>query len=614
GAWRYRGLPGLGFAFPPTAITTSSHPVSDILFADLDVDGKKECVVSCRDLDCLSVFTQLDDGTYAFVLSMDAPASRFLATGDLDGDGKPDLIGSGRILWTALSSHAPQTTPPLNLTGQRPRLGGIVINEFLANNTAFNIDSDGDRFVEWVEIYNASPTSRPLNGWKLRCVAPSSNGQKVTNDFTFPPVAFSPSGKYTLVYFSETKRTLYHTGFKFPAEGGTLLLLDASGHEVDKVEYPAQRENVSYCRYRDALHSFVFSAFPSPGKPNIASGVVTPTLNFAGVDPLSLVPGNPIRFFAEANADFGISSITMNYQRLDDPNSIIQQIPFYDDGQHGDGGISDSVFTGDLVGSLPPGAEIQFFFEMTDLDENVTQVPEEPEFGLPGLPGNVFQLAMTAERPALELSEVVPSNYSGLQDELGGYPDWVEVRNTSSTAIRMDRIFLSHQLGDNTRFFWPTGSVLQPGEHSVVFFDNRPAQGSWHAPLRLNREGDTVFLSGQTTNNSPFLIDWVQFGRIESDVALGRLGAGGDWKLLNPTPGFCNAPGGGVVFVNNNEVQTGVTFAFPTTRNTNYIVEFSSSLSPGVSWSTIETCTGDGLEKLVTRPVASAGFFRVRKQ
>jgi hypothetical protein len=615
GAWVYHGLPGLGFAYPPSAITTSTQPVSDILLADLDLDGKKECVVSCRDLDCLSVFTQKEDGTYAFVLSMDAPASRFLATGDLDGDGKPDLVGSGRILWTALSSHAPQSTPPLNLLGQRNRLTGLIINEFLADNTAFTVDSDGDRLVEWVELFNAGATSFSLNGWKLRCVAADKNGVVSTNDFTFPPVAFSPAGKYTMVYFSETKRTLYHTGFKFPADGGTLVLMNAAGHEVDRVEYPAQRENVAYGRYRDALHSFVFTAFPSPGKANIASGVVTPTLKFNGVDPLSLQPGQPIRFFAQANADFGIASVTMSYQRLDEPNSPVQKIALYDDGQHGDGGISDSIFTGDLVGSLPAGAEIQFYFEVTDLDDVVTQTPEDPEFGLPGVPGNVYQLAMADKRPALEISEVVPLNETGLHDALGNYPDWVEVRNTSSVAVHMDRIFLAHQLGENTRFYWTNGSTLQPGEHSVILFDNNPSLGPWHAPLRLSRTGDSVFLAGQTTNNSPFLIDWLQFGEMPSDTALARVGAGGDWRLLTPTPGICNVPQAGLVYLKSDEASTVVAFAFPTVRDASYVVEYTSSLNGSATfWSAVETCIGDGLEKLVTEPLGATGFFRVRKQ
>jgi hypothetical protein len=31
------------------------------------------------------------------------------------------------------------------------------------------------------------------------------------------------------------------------------VLLDPAGEEVDHVEYPAQQENISYARYRDAF-------------------------------------------------------------------------------------------------------------------------------------------------------------------------------------------------------------------------------------------------------------------------------------------------------------------------------------------------------------------------
>lgn len=612
GAWLYRGTGSLIFSYPPEEIASLSHPVSGFLFADLDSNGSKDLVIACRDLDCISVFTPGEDGSYAFAASMDAPASRFLATGDLDGDGKPDLIGSGRILWTALSSHSPQTTPPLNLVGQRAQKKSVVINEILASNDAIPVDADGGRTVEWVELFNGGDNSDSLNGWKLRSIGPNKSGTWSTNDFAFPPTAFSTPGKHLVVYYSETRRTVYHTGFKMP-ESGTLLLLNAAGQEVDRLDYSEQRENVSYGRYRDGIHSFVFSAFPSVGKPNNASGLIEPTVKFAGVDPESLVPGRPTRFYAQADAQVGISSMVMYYQRLDAPNSGIQQISLFDDGQHGDGAASDGLFAGEILSSLPWGGEIQFFLEVTDLDDQVVTTPDEPEFGIPGLPGNVYQLAISSNRPPLEISEVVPLNVSGLMDEHGGHPDWVEVRNTSGLPLRMDGIALAQQIDEEARFYWPAGTWLQPREHVVVFCDNRPEQGLWHAPIRLSRAGDTVMLLGQSANKSPFLIDWVQFGLLEPDTAFARMGVGGSWCKLSPTPASCNVPEAGTLLLQTNSGSVFFLLGFATQTNALYTIERSAAVEPSSQWTTMPPVAGDGFEKTHVEPVAPSRFFRVKK-
>lgn len=611
GAWLYKGTGGLVFSSLREELANLTHSVSGFLFADLDSDGKKDFVVSCRDLECLSVFTPRDDGTYVFAVSMDAPASRFLATGDLDGDGKPDLIGSGRMLWTALSSHSPQTTPPLSLSGQRARKKSLVVNEILAINTEMPVDSDGERTVEWVELFNGGETSDSLNGWKLRSIGPDKSGLSATNDFLFPPTAFSTPGKHLVIYYSESRRTVYHTGFKLP-EAGTLVLLNSSGQEMDRVVYTNQRENISYGRYRDGIHSFVFSAFPSLGKPNNASGLIEPSLKFTGVDPESLLPGRTMRFFAEAGAQVGVASLVMYYQRLDEPNSQIQQISLYDDGSHGDGLASDGVFAGDIITSLPWGAEIQFFFEVNDLDDQVVTSPDEPEFGTPGMPGNAFQLALSSNKPALEISEMVPLNVSGLADEKGGRPDWVEIRNTSKLPLPLDGISLGQQVDESVRFQWPAGSVLQPGEHAVVFCDSKPEQGPLHAPFGLNRFGDRIMLLGQTTNRSPFLIDWVHSGYLEADTALARVGVGGEWCKLRPTPRSCNFPEAGTVFLQTNSGSAVFTLGFGTRTNVSYTIQRCDSVQIPFQWSTLETCEGDGFEKTHSEPLGTNRFFRVK--
>ena len=613
GAILYRGTGGIPFEYPPTQIAATTFSVSDVLFTNLDQSGEKDLIMSCRDLDCISIFAPQPDGSFAYAASIDAPASRFLAAGDLDGDGLPDLVGTGKILWTALSGSAPQATPPLALVGSRIGKKAIMINEILAVNKKLPVDSDDDRIVDWVEIFNGTDNSFPLHEWRLQLRAPDASGSVQTNEFTFPATAFLIPGAHLLVYFSPTRRTVYHTGFSLPAEGGTLGLISGDGQEIDRVQYPTQQADVSYARFRDGLNSFVFNPFPSPGKANIPNGLVEPDFQFRGIEPSTLRPGAALRFVAEARHDVGIAQVSLIYQRLDQPNLEVQQAQLYDDGLHGDGLANDGIFAAEIEGSFPAGSELQFYFEITDLNDQVIQVPDDPEFGVPGSPGSSFQIAVGAPSSGLEISEAVSWNMASVFDEYGGTPDWVEVRNTSSLPIPLDGISLSHDLGDGDRFYWPAGTLLNPGCYMLVYCDNNPSEGPEHAPFHFSRTLDTLVLSGLTTNKSRTLLDWTRFEHLEPDVGWARLGEAGAWRKMPATPRRCNVPGPVWTFLQTNGAAVVFSFAFPTSTNEVYVIEKATSLENNL-WIPWNSVTGTGIENVISTPAGQGGaFFRLKR-
>jgi hypothetical protein len=609
GAWRYTGIgpPGIRFLATPTRLAGTAESVSSMLLKDLDGDGIEDLVLSCRQLDCISVFTRLPNGNFAFAQTLDAPASRFLATGDLDGDGKPDLVGSGRILWTALSGATNNFTAPLTLAGQRRGIAGVVINEVLAENDSLPIDLDGDRVSEWVELYNGGTSGLQMNGWRLQYTPVGGT----VHEYTFPNTFFFSPGQQRLLICAETNRTPYHTGFKLANQGGTLSLINASGVEVDRVSYPPQQEAVSYARFKDGLRSFVFNPYPTPGRPNVASGLVEPILKFTGVDLQSFEQGVAPRIFAQAQAEAGISSVTLYYQLLGDSSSR-QLIQLYDDGLHGDGASDDGIFAGDLIGAFPPGSEVEFYFEAIDLNDQIIQVPDEVEFTTVAQAGTAYQLAWPdGENNSIELSEIVPLNGASLMDETGGNPDWVEVRNISATPLPLKGFALSHQIGDSARYYFPTGAVLMPGEYFVVYCDENDYIGPLHAPFRLNASADVMILTGTTPNNSRTLIDRYEFQNAVLDEAFARIGAGGPWRRTTPTPRACNVPTW-MAFTQGSDSSSTFTFAFATAPNHTYTVEHKNSLDPTIPWYPIQTFIGDGIEKTITQSISPSGFFRVR--
>jgi FG-GAP-like repeat len=618
-AYLYQGVPQSMNFMDPTNLAGTAYPVSEILSGDFDSDGTNDLVVSCSVLDCLTVFTLTTNGNYAPALPVDVPASQFLAAGDLDGDGKLDLVGSGKVLWTALSSRRPFRTSPLIRAAIRPGGTNLVINEFLAINTAFPVKSDGDRLVDWIEIYNGNARaislfSPPGGYWRLRSVAAGDGGESVTNDYTFPPTAFLAGGAHLLVYCSETNRTLYHTGWRLSGDGGTLSLINPDGVTVDSVVYLPQEGNVSYSRFHDGLDTFVFSPFPSPGEANPTFAQTSPGLRFEGVDLDTLRPEVPIRFLASVREDVAVARLRMRYQRLDISVLEEQSILLYDDGLHGDGQVSDNSFAADLPVGFPAGAELQFYFEITDLNDQTATVPDEAELGKNGEPGNAFQMAVSRQDLPLEISECVPQNRSGLKDETGGTPDWVEVRNFGLVPQLMDDIVLTRQIGENSRYHFPPGTVLGPGEYFVVFCDDNSDQGDRHAPFSLRRSGDQVLLSGLTPlNKSRTVIDYVRFDDMKPDQAWARLGQEGEFHVLSPTPGTANVTNAWLAFPEVRQGTNRFIIAFPTKTNFNYEIDQTPSLTqPDLLWNLRTNFSGNGIEKGLIVPMTERqGYYRM---
>jgi hypothetical protein len=622
-AWLYEGRPQSLRFRDPTPITSVGYPVSDLQALDLDGDGRQDLLISCRDANCISFLTRARGNP----LSYDTPASRFVAAGDLDGDGVMDLVGCGRVLWVALSKavSGAAPTPPLMLQGERPRVPGVVINEIMAYNTSRPVkDSPGtgsERVVDWVEIYNDGPSSLSLGrlGWGLRLIAANATGVTQTQYFRFPANALLGTGKHLAVMASTDLRNPYYTGFALPREGGTLQLLDGradvagTAHVVDEVAYPPQRPNISYARFRDGLHSFVFNPFPSPGRPNLVNGVLDPSVRFAGVDLGSFRPGADMRFHCEVSADVGVSSVLMRYAFLDSQNQALayQQVPLEPDPIQTPGSYV-TRYTAEIPGGFPDGSDVQFFFEVTDLNDQVIRFPEDPQWGTWDDPGNLLQVGFLGAVPSLEISEILAANRTvGIAGQ-SGTPDYVEIRNTGPQAVSLDGVSLGSQVGLGSRYVFPAGDILAPGGYHVVFCDGDPARGADHAPFRLNSAGDTVVLMGSTTNNTLTLIDWTTFGPQQPDQATARLGHAGRFVAgLEATPGRANLAKLHAELLTTPLEAGTVVLWFSLDPGSEAEIQRTSRLDPPEWLPLSGRLQGQGAEQRWTIPRAEGGFFRL---
>ncbi|KAA3659369.1 MAG: hypothetical protein DWQ10_09005, partial [Calditrichaeota bacterium] len=157
----------------------------------------------------------------------------------------------------------------------------IVINEFLASNSAVNMDSDFNAFSDWIELYNAETTPVDLTGYSLTDDA--SESQK----WIFPAGTMLPANEFLLIWADDRDTSLseLHTNFKLNKTEEEIALFDAQKNLVDRIIYSLQETNRSFGRQPDGSPDWYFFAQPTPGARNeteIFTKMAAPIFSRAG--------------------------------------------------------------------------------------------------------------------------------------------------------------------------------------------------------------------------------------------------------------------------------------------------------------------------------------------
>jgi len=147
------------------------------------------------------------------------------------------------------------------------------------------------------------------------------------------------------------------------------------------------------------------------------------------------------------------------------------------------------------------------------------------------------------EPPVLLINELMALNSSGITDENGQYEDWVEIFNPGSETVDLEGMFLTDDPVLDTRWQFPAGTSLDPGQFLLVWCDSDPEDGPMHASFKLSGAGEQCALFSSLAHGHQ-LIDSVTFGAQNSDISYGRIIDGGvQWdNFENPTPGSSNNP------------------------------------------------------------------------
>lgn len=136
----------------------------------------------------------------------------------------------------------------------------------------------------------------------------------------------------------------------------------------------------------------------------------------------------------------------------------------------------------------------------------------------------------------LVLNELMASNDTTAADDHGDYDDWIEVANLGTSPVSLGGLWLTDHMEGQPDYVFPD-TTLAPGEYIVVWADEEPEQGQFHAPFKLDADGEDVYLV-----DGAVIVDQVTFPDLGTDVCWGRWPNGsGEWQLLSQaTPGAEN--------------------------------------------------------------------------
>jgi hypothetical protein len=501
-----------------------------IVGQDMDSDGIKDLVVGNRCAATVIFMRGLGNRRFEYGEIIKTFTVEDAVVSDMNRDGKPDIVGVGGGLWIALNGGQNRLAAPL-LGGSygAPDRAGLFLNELMALNQQFHFTNDTT--PDWVEIYNHSAVTQSLAGWAL--VQYAADGEAKRWDF---PLVNPPSirpWRHLVVYCQKNSagRPGLYANFELSADGEALALIGPNGGQVDHVQFPAMPADVSFARYFDGARFFAYNPAPTLGTANRRPSNLGPTVERK--DPYAGPGGISLSLTARLFDDVAPAYAAVCY-RLQGDNQFVE-LPMCDDGRHGDKAAGDGYF-GVFLPAVQPGAEIEYYLRVVDLEGQVGTSPNNPND-----PANLHRVIAPQPSTSIRLSELVADNRTGLRDERGKCEDWIEVMNTSFTAASLNGLALSKDYFDRSSA-WPLPRDwwLGPGQRAIVFCDEDPAQGPWHATFKLLRAGDRVFL---IQTNAWMIIDSLSFGALPGDASFGVVNNGTQAQLLAwPTPGTENLP------------------------------------------------------------------------
>ena len=419
----------------------------------------------------------------------------------------------------------------------------LVVNEWLANSAPGGAD--------WIELYNRS-SDGPVALQGLYLGTSNTTFQIATPSFV-PPGGF-------IQLFADEQPGANHLGFKLSSSGGTILLYDETGAELDRVVYAAQAPDLSEGRFPDGTMNVTnFPSSVSPGASNYLLSYQGPVLNevlainkAASTNSVGRT-ARWVEIFNPNDVPFDLSGMRLSISATETspwafPAGLSLPgrsylVVWCDDQRPASAGLDTILNTGrslegkggavrllDRMGRVADA--IEYGFQIPDL--SVGRIAGQWRLlGTPS-PGGANSNAHLLESPdRLRLNEWMASPVTGA--------DWFEIYNSAAQPVQLGGLYLSDDPSSAalTQFQIAPLTFIGPGSWALWIADGQAAAGPDHVNFSLDEEGEALCLFSAEIG----MIDAVYFGRQLEGASQGRLPDGAPGLVSfssTPTPGESN--------------------------------------------------------------------------
>lgn len=458
---------------------------------------------------------------------------------------------------------------------------GLVISEVMPSNSSAVPDENGS-YPDWVEVWNSGDSAINLSGVGL-----SDRGDAIR--FLFPNMTLQP-GERVVVFCDNTNAAELgkelHAKFKLSSVGETVYLYDPSAYLLDSVTYPIMSSDESW-----ALIDGTFATTKefSPGYENSTEGYQAyqaATKVTGGALVINEIMADPITGLTDEDGELSDwielynttdQAISLdNYALSNKENKPLKwRFPkgavvaahgyyvVYCSGKdradsassvpHANFRISaehDTIVLSDSHGRLVDKVVID------NLPEDCSYARESDgsfsvhTMATPGLSNSETGAARMDEylrsvNPVgVYITEVMASNDSTQVFTTADYCDWVEIYNSSQSAVDLSGYGLSDRITRGRKWQFPQGTIINPGEYKVILCDGKTelsTTGQLHASFKVRRAGgETLCL----TTPEGKVIDKLVLPEIPTNVSYGRtIGLSGFFYYDAPTPMAANGTG-----------------------------------------------------------------------
>jgi regulation of enolase protein 1 (concanavalin A-like superfamily) len=309
------------------------------------------------------------------------------------------------------------------------------------------------------------------------------------------------------------------------SQGAALLYVENAALPAPKNTPLTLGQNTYYFRTR----------FTIPNVPSGASLILTNVLDDGAVFYL-----NGREIYRQGIAPGPVDFNTPGFDYLNPPNAVGDATfagPFT---LPADGLLAgENVFAVELHQVLVGSSDIVFG---CSLDLEGGNIP-----GLtPGASNNVT--AALPEFPPVWINEVLPNNTSGITDSNGEREPWIELVNTGDQPVALDGWSLTDNYANLTKWNFPAGTVIQPGQYLLIFADGEPGDATateLHTNFRLNATTGSIALSRPQLGTSA-VVDYLDYAGLAANSSIASLPNGQlhDREITTtPTPGASNESG-----------------------------------------------------------------------